>query len=144
MITIRPATPDDAAALQALYALNITEADWLPEPAKQAPVFADVSRDELVHLAVGDAGQVLGFSSVQTAGSFIHHLHVHPDARGRGVGQALLDALQTWLPQPWRLKCVRKNVGALRFYRRGGWEELGAGESEHGPFLVLGWAQSQN
>lgn len=142
MLTIRPATAADAGALQTIYAKSISEAEWLPESAKIRPVFADVSAGENVQVAVTASGAVVGLVSVCAAESFIHHLYVHPEARGGSVGKALLASLGAWLPQPWRLKCVLRNAGALRFYRRGGWHEVGAGESEHGPFVVLSFHQS--
>lgn len=144
MFTIRLATPDDDIALQAIYALNIVEATWLPMTAKQSPIFADVSHGEVVHLAETEAGVVLGFISVQVTDPFIHHLYVHPDARGMSVGRTLLDSLQTWLPQPWRLKCVSQNFSALRFYHRYGWRELGSGESKHDSFILLSFDQSNH
>lgn len=137
MITVRPATADDAPALQALYAQCVAQADWLPEPAKHDPVLADVSRGEAVRVAATPAGVVLGFVSVQLADPFVHHLYVHPDARGMSVGKALLASLRSWLPLPWHLKCVARNVEALRFYRHLGWEERASGESEHGAYLLL-------
>lgn len=137
MFTVRPATADDLPALQAIFSQCISEASWLPEPAKQDPVLADVSRGETVHVAATDAGVVVGFVSVQVAEPFVHHLYVHPAARGMSVGKVLLASLQTWLPLPWHLKCVSRNVEALKFYRRLGWEESGSGESEHGAYVVL-------
>lgn len=139
MIAIRPATTDDAADLQALYADCIAEAAWLPAPAKRDPILAEVSVGEVLHVAETVAEGVVGFVSVQPAEAFIHHLYVHPAARGRSVGRALLGSLQAWLPRPWRLKCVSRNVDALRFYRRLGWEALEAGESAHGSYLLLGF-----
>lgn len=141
LLTVRAAAADDLAAAQAFYALCISEAAWLPEPAKRAPVLADVSRGETLHVAATPAGVVVGFVSVQEAEPFIHHLYVHPDARGMQVGGALLASLQAWLPMPWHLKCVARNVEALRFYRRLGWEDLGSGESEHGTYLLLRFGQ---
>lgn len=141
MLTVRPATADDLAAAQAIYSLSVSEAAWLPEPAKQEPVLADVSRGETLHVAVTHAGMVVGFVSVQEAEPFVHHLYVHPDARGMQVGKALLASLQAWLPMPWHLKCVARNVEALRFYRHLGWEELASGESEHGTYLLLAYGR---
>jgi GNAT superfamily N-acetyltransferase len=144
MVTIRPATAADFGVMQTIYARSISEATWLPESAKHSPVFADVSVGELVYVAVTASDVVIGLVSVQLADSFIHHLYVHPDARGGSVGRALLASLNTWLPQPWRLKCVHQNSEALKFYRRGGWDEVGSGESEHGSFVVLSFHQSPN
>jgi GNAT superfamily N-acetyltransferase len=137
LLNIRPASPEDAPALQALYAEAITNADWLPDSARQSPCFADVSLNEVVHVAVDDNGQLLGLVSVQVRDPFIHHLYVAAQARSQGVGQQLLAALEPWLPKPWRLKCVSLNTRALAFYARAGWREVGVGDSEHGAYVVL-------
>ena len=144
MVTIRPASSEDYAAVQSIYAQCISQAAWLPEDAKRSPVFADVSHGEVVHLAMTGTCAVVGFVSVQVAEPFIHHLYVRPEEQGTSVGKILLDSLQAWLPQPWRLKCVLQNVGGLRFYRRCGWEEVDLGESEHGPFVLMCFHQSLN
>ena len=136
-ITIRPATPEDAPALQAIYAEAILHADWLPDGAKQAPCFAEVSVDEVVHVAVRSDGQPVGLVAVQTADPFIHHLYVASQARGQGVGQRLLASLHPWLAKPWRLKCVSLNTRARAFYANSFWLEVGAGMSEHGAYVVL-------
>lgn len=141
MVIVRPATAADLGAVQAIYASCIAEASWLPRRARQDSSFADVSVGELVHVAVSGAGTVIGLVSVYVADSFIHHLYVHPDARGAAVGQWLLASLTACMPMPWRLKCVRGNRDALRFYQRCGWVETGAGESEHGPYVVLSLGQ---
>ncbi|MGM9482233.1 GNAT family N-acetyltransferase [Roseateles sp. NT4] len=138
MLTIRPASAEDTAALQSLYAEAITNADWLPDSARQSPRFAEVSLNEVVHVAMGDDGRLLGLISVQVADPFIHHLYVAPQARGQGVGQQLLTSLLPWLPKPWRLKCVSLNTRALAFYAKAGWREVGAGASDHGAYKVLG------
>ena len=135
-VEVRAPEAADAAAMQAIYAQCIEAADWLPEAAKVAPVLAEVSRSEQQFVAF-EADRVLGFVSVHVAESFIHHLFVREDARRRGVGVLLLEALEGWLPRPWQLKCVRRNVVALRFYEGRGWREAGVGESEHGAYAVL-------
>lgn len=137
MLNIRPASPEDAAALQALYAEAISNADWLPDNARQSPCFADVSLHEVVHVAVDDDGELLGLISVQVGDPFIHHLYVAAPVRGQGVGRQLLVALEPWLPRPWRLKCVSLNTRALAFYARAGWREVDVGDSEHGAYVVL-------
>lgn len=140
MSRIRLAMPADAGDLQAIYARCIGDADWLPAAARQAPVFADVSRGETVFVAEGGDGRLVGLLAVQPADPFIHHLFVLPQARGKGVGRRLLAALRdSGLPRPWRLKCVRLNTAALDFYARLGWREVGAGESEHGAYALLAY-----
>lgn len=137
LITIRPATPEDAPALQAIYAEAIIHADWLPDNAKQAPCFAEVSTNEVVHVAVLNGGQLVGLVAVQAEDPFIHHLYVASQARNHGVGKRLLASLQPWLAKPWRLKCVSLNTRARAFYANAGWLEVSAGMSEHGAYVVL-------
>lgn len=144
MIAVRPSTTDDEAAVQAIYSLCIKSAGWLPELAKQSPNFGEVSVGEIVHVAVKENGQVVGFVSVQPEVSFVHHLYVHPGAHGNGMGRRLLNSLESWLPLPWQLKCVRRNMAAMNFYIRMGWFEVGAGESEQGPFSVLAYDPTTN
>jgi L-amino acid N-acyltransferase YncA len=146
MYEVRRAKAIDAQAVQNIYAHCISTADWLPEQARAAVDFAQSSIGELVHVATTPNGEVVGFISVQPSESFVHHLYVRYDARGKGVGRQLLLSLlslQPWLAAPWRLKCVRANQRALAFYIRFGWYEVTTGESEHGPYAVLEWEPSR-
>lgn len=54
----------------------------------------------------------------------IRHLAVHPDAQGRGLGRAIVEAALPHLADP-RLWCLEENHAALEFYRRTGWEPTG-------------------
>lgn len=137
---IRSAAAADAAALQDIYALCIGNADWLPVAARRHTDFAAVSVDEIVHVATDAQGEVLGFVSLQAANAYLHHLYIHPAARGQGLGKMLLAALEKWLPTPWRLKCVHANRQALNFYLKLGWHEVDSGASAHGEYLLLEWA----
>jgi GNAT superfamily N-acetyltransferase len=143
MYKVRPAKGIDAQAVQRIYASCISTAHWLPEQARAAVDFAQSSVGELVHVAVASNGEVVGFISVLASESFVHHLYVHHEARGKGVGRQLLLSLQPWLTAPWRLKCVRANQRALAFYIRFGWREVATGESEHGAYAVLEWGPSR-
>jgi GNAT superfamily N-acetyltransferase len=140
---VRAATPADIVAMQNIFAACIGGAGWLPASSRLQTDFARVSAGEIQYVATaGDEvrnGDVLGFISVQPQESFVHHLYVHPDFCGRGVGRALLTSLQTWLPSPWRLKCVRANRRALAFYAARGWREVGKGESADGAYAILEW-----
>lgn len=61
-------------------------------------------------------------------GGFIALLAVRPEAVGQGVGQALVDqiARRVFTKRRWLfVSCDRDNGGALRFYRRLGFERVG-------------------
>ncbi|WP_050465944.1 GNAT family N-acetyltransferase [Herbaspirillum autotrophicum] len=138
MLTVGAAVPSDARAIQDIFQANMASAEWLLEKARVTD-FAKSSEGEHVYVASLPDGTVAGFVSVYVEDSFVHHLHVHSGLRNKGVGRLLLRSLQNWLPAPWRLKCVRKNRGALDFYLRNDWREVGCGESEDGAYAVLEW-----
>jgi ribosomal protein S18 acetylase RimI-like enzyme len=143
MYEVRPAKTADAQAVQNIYASCISTADWLPEQVRAAVDFAQSSVGELVNVATASNGEIVGFISVQPSESFVHHLYVHADYRGEGVGRQLLLSLQPSLSVPWRLKCIRANQRAFDFYIRFGWCEVASGESEHGHYAVLEWQPSR-
>jgi GNAT superfamily N-acetyltransferase len=144
MYEVRPSMTIHAPAVQSIYASCIAAAEWLPEQSRAAVDFAHASVGELVHVAVASNGEIVGFVSVQPSESFVHHLYIHVDARGKGLGRQLLSSLQPWLAVPCQLKCVRANQRALAFYIKFGWREVGCGESEDGPHAVLEWQPSPN
>ena len=91
-----------------------------------------------------DAGRVSGFMARDK--DWVTALYLAPDARGRGIGAALLmqakaggDALQLW--------CFQNNAGARRFYERHGFvaEEFtdGAGNEEKLPDIRFVWRRVQ-
>lgn len=135
--TIRPADAGDVQGIHDLYAAAIADASWLPPEVKPGPGFAAVSVDEVVVVCRDATGELLGFVSVYTPESFIHHLYVAGIHQGRGAGTALLDSLESWLPMPWRLKCVENNESALAFYRARGWIEEHRAQGPEGRYVLL-------
>lgn len=133
--TIRPAEPQDAEALQRLY--GQADAAWLPAEARGRRDFAEASKGERVFVCCDPAGTVIGFVSVYEQESFVHHLYVSPAHLRQRAGTALLDSLQSWLPMPWRLKCVTANARAMRFYEARGWTVEGHGTGPDGPYALL-------
>jgi ribosomal protein S18 acetylase RimI-like enzyme len=80
------------------------------------------------------AGEVLGFvwcvaSAAFGRGGYIPLIAVHPDATGQGVGAALMDRAEVFLAESSPdifLLTSDFNLGAQRFYRRRGYQQVGA------------------
>jgi phosphinothricin acetyltransferase len=105
MPEIRPSRDEDLPAICAIYGHHVLHAtgtfETVPPPeAEMAARRADVLAKGLPYLVVEDAGQVLGFAYCQWFKprpayrfSAEDSIYLHPDARGRGLGQQLLAAL---------------------------------------------------
>lgn len=150
--TIRPATPDDTAALDrldhasAIHHAAVDPDRWqvpsLPEVAAHRRHWLAVKpRDEAL-VAVAEDGEVVGMielwlrrpSSVPGSAQIQRitvglGIAVDPGWRGRGVGTALLDAAEAWArergAERMSLGLDAFNTGALRLYERRGYETWG-------------------
>jgi ribosomal protein S18 acetylase RimI-like enzyme len=132
-VTLRPAAPDDAPAVAAIWHLgwrdghlgNVpdelvaarTEGSFLPRAVERVPAttVAEI------------AGEVAGFVTV--IGDEVEQVYVSADHRGRGVADALMEAAERQLavaghPRAW-LAVVAGNQRARRFYERRGWTDGG-------------------
>jgi GNAT superfamily N-acetyltransferase len=129
-IHIRPATVADAAALQPMFAEHrrVDEEDEKVDRYRER-------LDSLVtnpghHIVVAEAdGHVLGYAAAQDYGPALHRdwsiarmhdLWVSPDARGRGVGTALFEAVRTWAERQTRIRVLewQSLEVAAEFYRK--------------------------
>ena len=101
-LSIRAMTEADAAPVLAIYQAGIDTGHATFEPA--APDWSTFSRGKLAgHRLVAvdqSTGQVLGWAALSPvsdrcvySGVAENAVYVHPDARGRGVGETLLRAL---------------------------------------------------
>ena len=138
-------TPDDADAVAALHAASWRSAyrGMLPDAFLDHEVDAEcqaVWRERLLGqpaapafgiVAEDAAGQMIGFAYVVPGhdplwGTLVDNLHVHPDAKGGGIGRQLLQAVATQLgpehTQPVFLWVLDANDPAKRFYARMGAE----------------------
>jgi amino-acid N-acetyltransferase len=118
-VTIRSATAADAVDIVALIDLNVPSGELLP----RSPEFVQLHADHFI-VAEGD-GRVVGcvhLDEYAPSLAEVRSLAVAPDAQGRGVGVALIAALE-------RLARVRgyatvfavSNSG--EFFRRRGYDE---------------------
>lgn len=145
-IKIRRATAGDAQALGAVFDAAV-RAGWtyLGELARQ-PMFAPQDWDRLVAehappnvllVATGQAGGVLGYTAAHPEDGELFLLFVHPACAGHGVGRTLLaaahDALRASGCQQAYLYTHEQNERALALYRRAGYHPDGTiRESEFG------------
>lgn len=137
---IRPVTPADADAIRDIFAAGIASGNATFEV--EPPTWADWDakhHPDLRYLAIDDDGTALGwvsgtaisarraYAGVQELG-----LYVAEQARGRGVGTALLRTAVERAPELglWTLQSTifPENTGSLTVHRRLGFREIGRRE----------------
>ncbi|WBO68981.1 GNAT family N-acetyltransferase [Streptomyces camelliae] len=139
-VRIAPLRPEHAAQVLAIYQLGIDEGNATFETA--APTWEAFDAAKLPDhrlVALDEDGQVLGWAAVVPvsdrcayAGVVEHSVYVHPDARGRGVGLALLtaplastDAAGIWTVQSG---IFPENGASLALHQRAGFRIIGTRE----------------
>ena len=124
---LRLATLDDLEALVDLEALTFPEDPWTPF------MLADelMSPASRYWIAADESGAPIGYGGGKVGGdqADVMTLGVAPQARGRGVGRAILDALLDWARQAGAAEIfldVRpSNEGAIALYNSRGFVEIG-------------------
>jgi len=136
-VAVRRAARRDMAACAAIYLERRRERfHWLDPDSLRPGDLQDDVRGEEIWVAEAH-GQVVGFSSMYVAVSFVHNLFVRADWEGRGVGRLLMDHAVARLDWPVTLKCVVGNAPARAFYERLGFTEQRRGRSRNGVEYVL-------
>lgn len=101
-----------------------------------------VLSDTTVWVAEDEGASIFGFASL--AGSMLEHLYLRPDARGRGIGTALLDVLRGASPQGLSLHVFQRNEQAIAFYLGHGFvvtdRNEGSRNEEHEPDQTMTWS----
>ncbi|MGO4456661.1 N-acetyltransferase family protein [Streptomyces sp. M-16] len=132
--------PEHAGQVLAVYRLGIDDGNATFEtsvPTWEAFDAAKLPEHRLVALDGG--GRVLGWAAVVRvsdrcayAGVVEHSVYVHPDARGRGVGLALLKALlaSTEAAGIWTVQSgiFPENTASLALHERAGFRVIGTRE----------------
>jgi L-amino acid N-acyltransferase YncA len=137
---IVPMSAAHAAAVLAIYQAGIDEGNATFET--EAPTWPEFDAARLPDhrfVALDDPGLTVGWvavSAVSTrpvyAGVVEHSVYVAPDARGRGVGRALLDALiaSTTDAGIWTIQSgiFPENAASAALHRAAGFREVGRRE----------------
>lgn len=150
-MTIRRAAPEDAVPLARLAADTFTDTFghlYSPEhleeflTTRHSPErYAELLRDPAcaVWLAVGSAGELVGFASVgpchlpvenlEPAAGELRQLYVRREAQKAKIGTQLLETALQWLEEsgyrPVYLGVWSENYRAQRLYGRYGFEKVG-------------------
>jgi phosphinothricin acetyltransferase len=139
-LTVVPMRPEHGDEVLMIYQLGIDEGNATFETA--APTwqgFDDSHLPEHRFVAVEDSGSVLGWVAAVPvsdrcvyAGVVEHSVYVHPQARGQGVGAALLAALvrSTETAGIWTLQSgiFPENSASLALHERAGFRRVGIRE----------------
>jgi GNAT superfamily N-acetyltransferase len=141
-IVLRPARPEDAAACASIFNAWVDATDWMPRVHPPEDVERHFRETVLPTRAVtvAERGGVLGFIAV--GDGQVEGLYLAPEARGRGVGTALVDRAKAAWPAGLALWAFAANAPARRFYARRGFIELRRtdGDNEEGlPDVLLCW-----
>jgi L-amino acid N-acyltransferase YncA len=131
---------DDAAQVLAIYQVGIDEGNATFESVTPDwSAFDAAKRPNLRFVAVGPDAEVLGWIAVSDvsarpvyAGVVEHSVYVGPQARGRGVGRALLEALIVAAEADgiWTIQAglFAENVASLALHRATGFRTVGIRE----------------
>lgn len=140
-VTVRPMTDADAAEVLAIYAAGIDTGDATFET--EAPDWARFCAGKLAdhRLVAADpsSGEVLGWAALSPvsdrcayAGVAENAVYVHPAARGRGVGEALLRALVAGAEQAgiWTVQTgtFPENAASVALHQKVGFRVVGRRE----------------
>ncbi len=140
MIQVRKVQDADIPQLEELFLDTRKKTFHWENPEKyQLEDFKKETEGEAVFVAVDDTQKIVGFISVWDKENppFIHHLFVAPGHQRAGIGKLLISSLFSWLPLPYRLKCLARNRNARVFYLTNHWIEVERGISEEGTYLLL-------
>ncbi|MDC9589025.1 GNAT family N-acetyltransferase [Xenorhabdus sp. XENO-10] len=146
-MVIRTASMQDIETILSLYNILFSEMSALqPDRLKSTEqdrdfIVSSVNNDKF-HLLVAEDenGDIKGFSIAQEQKTlpfncivpriygYVIDLVVSPDARNLGIGQKLLAGIKRWAQENHyshlELSVLSKNVDAIRFYAREGYQEV--------------------
>ncbi|HYM59114.1 MAG TPA: arsinothricin resistance N-acetyltransferase ArsN1 family A, partial [Solirubrobacteraceae bacterium] len=135
---IRPASPQDAGRIAAVYSAGIAErqATFETEPRTAHDVAPWLAADGQPLLVAESGGEVAGWARVMRssdrcayAGVGEYTIYLDPAVRGRGIGQALLAALaqEAEAAGYWKLlgRLFTTNGASIALAHRAGFDDVG-------------------
>lgn len=127
-VEIRPLAPADPRVGRLIGELDRLQTALYPAESNHLDPVETLERDNVTFLAAFVAGEVVGCGAVKRmSGRYgeIKRMYVEPGARSRGVGKALLEALETSLLAHGidvaRLETGARQPEALALYERCGY-----------------------
>ncbi|MFS2005604.1 GNAT family N-acetyltransferase [Duganella sp. CT11-25] len=116
-MNVWPYTEADFPSVLAVYAdAKPAELQFEPQPPRIVALDNDPVILAALSVLVYDDGAVRGFAA--TFGGQVRAVFVHADARGQGVGTALMGAIFKDARGPLSLNVVSSNLQARTFYER--------------------------
>lgn len=134
--TIRPAAPEDRAAMARIFNASRNHAACFGEVRVDAAEFAALVDGEEAFVAEIDR-TVVGFVGVIAPARFVHRLYVDPPHQRRGIGAALLRRCAETYGVPLSLKCDVVNTAGFAFYQHLGWVAANRGVGDFGLWIEL-------
>jgi RimJ/RimL family protein N-acetyltransferase len=136
-LIVRPATEDDLDAAVNLYAAVAEEGRWIGAEApvdkmeRRARFESSIRRDDAQFFVADDDGRIVGELGIEVAryGVADFGMMVAADARGRGIGSALLSVAVDWAQKAGAHKVALQvwphNHAAIALYEKHGFEREG-------------------
>ena len=126
MTRIRASRPDEAERLFEIWEAAVAATHDFVSPADKVEI-ARIVREEYLPQAefwviVDESDRPLGFMGM--TGSSVESLFIDPAFHGRGLGTALMDHARA-VASELRVDVNAQNEGAVAFYRRLGFQEVG-------------------
>lgn len=140
--TLCPAGPEDAPTMARILGDWIAETPWMPDLHTIEENTAFCLRLVPRSLVARQGGRTVGFLARREEEVLCFYLH--RDARGQGIGTALLSEAQRARPR-LALWTFAANTGARRFYARHGFVETGGtdGDNDEGlPDIRMEWSRA--
>ncbi len=121
---IREMIPQDRKRLRELYLESRRQTFYWNDPLlMHEEDFDRDTQDEQIFVAI-EQQQIVGFISIYLPEDFIHCLFIQHEFQGLGIGHLLMQQAKKVTQRPIRLKCLSRNLGALAFYEKEGWQKV--------------------